>query len=283
MNIIERSKAVPVWANPPECPKCGKLLKQHPELGEEWRCLNPEHNGEKSVWLDYELTMILQARLTSMQARLSSLPKIVDENMKPKAPRAAYPEGYENEVPLDFSSLRGPHREDLADVLGKKWITPGTTLIGREGNSPGEKGWWNELKVTLISVVTYTGLPSVAVWRAERRYYDGKTGGSVTDWTADRSLMHNLCLGARAWYRARPTMVKQVGIGELPTSPTPAAPAKSYMVVRTTTLPYLEEKVSYWIDNGWVACGGLQCVCGDYLQSLRRDQSYHELNHKVGS
>lgn len=64
-----------VWATPPDCPKCGKpLVEASPEWRPhgEWMCLQQDkmHDG-KRLWWNYELTMILRSRLSSLTSRSS--------------------------------------------------------------------------------------------------------------------------------------------------------------------------------------------------------------------
>lgn len=61
----------PVWETPPDCPKCGKPLSEAPEVWRprgEWMC-HEDHDG-KSIWFNYELTMILRARLHEANAEM---------------------------------------------------------------------------------------------------------------------------------------------------------------------------------------------------------------------
>lgn len=55
----------PIWVDPPDCPRCGHPLKPLESVYGQWQC--PNHFGEKSVWFDYELIMILRARTPKIQ------------------------------------------------------------------------------------------------------------------------------------------------------------------------------------------------------------------------
>ena len=63
----------PVWVQPPDCPRCGQPLKPIKHTHGQWTCGNHADDG-KCLWFDWELTMILRARLDQAngkdQARL---------------------------------------------------------------------------------------------------------------------------------------------------------------------------------------------------------------------
>jgi hypothetical protein len=60
----------PVWVQPPDCPRCGHPLKAITHSHGQWTCGNHEDDG-KCLWFDWELTMILRARLEKANNNLS--------------------------------------------------------------------------------------------------------------------------------------------------------------------------------------------------------------------
>ena len=56
----------PIWIDPPDCPRCGYTLKplKNSHYGT-WQC--DKHPNDKSVWFDYELIMMLRARVPKKQ------------------------------------------------------------------------------------------------------------------------------------------------------------------------------------------------------------------------
>jgi hypothetical protein len=61
----------PVWAEPPDCPRCGKRLSVETGRHGDWRC--EDHDITKGVWFNYELTGILNARIRTLEKSFDAM------------------------------------------------------------------------------------------------------------------------------------------------------------------------------------------------------------------